>query len=134
LHKFPLKYGCPFLQCFGGSVVEGRGGGVVGGVVRGGGGGVVGGVVWGGGVVGGGGGGVVGGVVAGVVGWVVGGGSGGIAGNVGGVVGGGGVVPSLPSPCMFPLSSHIFGLGASEPGVHPTGILHSGPLWSFVNC
>jgi hypothetical protein len=55
----------------------------------------------------------------------------------GDVVGGGGVVgcvvASLESP-MFPLSSHIFGSFALGPGVQPTGILHSAPVWFSVNC
>ena len=60
---------------------------------------------------------------------------GGVAGDV---VGGGGVVgcvvASLESPSMFPLLSQIVGSFASGPGVQPTGILHSGPVWFSVNC
>jgi len=40
--------------------------------------------------------------------------------------GGGGVVVSLQSPSMFPLSLQIIGSCAPGSGVHPTGTLHSG--------
>jgi hypothetical protein len=35
---------------------------------------------------------------------------------------------------MLPLSSQIFGSFALWPGMQPTGILHSGPVWFSVNC
>ena len=60
---------------------------------------------------------------------------GGVAGDV---VGGGGVVgcvvASLQYLSMFPLSSQVFGSFALGPGVQPTGILHSAPVWFSVNC
>ena len=50
----------------------------------------------------------------------------------GGVVGG--VVASLQSLSMFPLSSQVIGSIALGPGVQPTGRFHAGVVWFSVNC
>ena len=59
---------------------------------------------------------------------------GGVLGDVvggGGVVGG--IVASLHSLSMFPLSSQVIGSTALGPGMQPTGRLHAGAVWFSVN-